>query len=144
MFKMQYFEKNQTDLPEHLFSDNSLTSSPRNIWFKNFSCSRYVMILGSCLLKYVFKIGTVKPMEIRTCGVYCLLSHPVHFRKLYWNKNYLNFYFNTSLWCFKRFYEGLIKPFEAPQRSLKKKFMLIFSLRPRSWREGLRTLRLLE
>ena len=26
----------------------------------------------------------------------------------------LNFYFHTSLWCLKRFYEGLIKPFEAP------------------------------
>ena len=35
----------------------------------------------------------------------------------------LNFYFHTSLWCLKRFYEGLlkafIKPFEAPQRSVK-------------------------
>ena len=36
----------------------------------------------------------------------------------------LNFYFHTSLWCLKRFYEGLkafIKPFEAPQRSMKNK-----------------------
>ena len=35
----------------------------------------------------------------------------------------LNFYFHISLWCIKRFYYGLlglyIKPFEAPQRSLK-------------------------
>ena len=34
----------------------------------------------------------------------------------------LNFYFHTSLWCLKRFYEDLkafIKPFEAPQRSVK-------------------------
>ena len=34
----------------------------------------------------------------------------------------LNFYFHTSLWCLKRFYErlkGLIKRFEAPQRSVK-------------------------
>ena len=34
----------------------------------------------------------------------------------------LNFYFHTSLWCLKRFYEGFkafIKPFEAPQRSVK-------------------------
>ena len=33
----------------------------------------------------------------------------------------LNFYFHT-LWCLKRFYEGLkafIKPFETPQRSVK-------------------------
>ena len=41
----------------------------------------------------------------------------------------LNFYFQTSLWCLKRFYEGLkkafIKPFEALQRSVKKiKFFL--------------------
>ena len=27
----------------------------------------------------------------------------------------LNSYFYTSLGCLKRFYEGLIKPFEAPQ-----------------------------
>ena len=34
----------------------------------------------------------------------------------------LNFYFHTFLWCLKRFYEGLkafIKPFDAPQRSVK-------------------------
>ena len=34
----------------------------------------------------------------------------------------LNFYFHTSLWYFKRFYEpfkAFIKPFEAPQRSVK-------------------------
>ena len=30
----------------------------------------------------------------------------------------LNFYFHTSLWCLKRFY-AFIKPFEAPQRSVK-------------------------
>ena len=36
----------------------------------------------------------------------------------------LSFYFDTSLWCLKRFYEGIkafIKPFEAPQRSVKNK-----------------------
>ena len=52
----------------------------------------------------------------------------------------LNFYFHTSLWCLKRFYEGLlkalIKPFEAPQRSVKK-INLIFSIRPGLEREGL-------
>ena len=31
----------------------------------------------------------------------------------------LNFDFHASLWCLKRFNEGLIKPFEAPQRSVK-------------------------
>ena len=35
----------------------------------------------------------------------------------------LNFYFHTSLWYLKRFYEGLKglhkKPFEAPQKSVK-------------------------
>ena len=34
----------------------------------------------------------------------------------------LNFYFHTSFWCLKRFYEGLkafIKPFEVQQRSVK-------------------------
>ena len=40
----------------------------------------------------------------------------------------LNFYFHTSLWCLKRFYEGLkgLKPFEAPQRSVKMKIKLNF------------------
>ena len=43
----------------------------------------------------------------------------------------LNFYVHTSLWCLKRFYEGLkafIKIFKAPQRSRKWKFKLIFIL----------------
>ena len=32
----------------------------------------------------------------------------------------LDFYFHTSSWCLKSFHEGLfIKPFEAPQRSVK-------------------------
>ena len=35
----------------------------------------------------------------------------------------LDFYFHTSLWCLKSFYEDLKglhkKPFEAPQRSVK-------------------------
>ena len=35
----------------------------------------------------------------------------------------LNFYFHTSLWCLKKFYEGLKAPqgtaFETPQRSVK-------------------------
>ena len=33
--------------------------------------------------------------------------HYVHFRKLYQKKINLNFYFHTSLWCRKRFYEGI-------------------------------------
>ena len=32
---------------------------------------------------------------------------PVPFRKLYWNKINLCFYFHTSLWCLRRFYEVL-------------------------------------
>ena len=38
----------------------------------------------------------------------------------------LNFYFQISLWCLKRFYEAFIKPFEAPQRSVKIKIKLNF------------------
>ena len=45
----------------------------------------------------------------------------------------LNSYFHISLRCLKRFYEG----FEAPKRSMKIKFKLIFCLRPWSGREGL-------
>ena len=49
----------------------------------------------------------------------------------------LDFYFHTSFWCIKRFYESTIKPFEAPQRSVKRKFNLIFSLCPGLRRKGL-------
>ena len=54
-------------------------------------------------------------------------------------KTNLNFYFHTSLWCLKKFYEGFksLKPFEAPQKSVKIKIKLIFSLRPGSRPEGL-------
>ena len=45
----------------------------------------------------------------------------------------LNSYFHISLRCLRRFYEG----FEAPKRSMKIKFKLIFSLRPWSGRESL-------
>ena len=41
----------------------------------------------------------------------------------------LNFYFHTSLWCLKRFYEGLKgihKTFEATQRSVEIKIQLNF------------------
>ena len=31
----------------------------------------------------------------------------------------LNFYFHTSLLCLKRAFKAFIKPFEAPQRSVK-------------------------
>ena len=51
-------------------------------------------------------------------------SRPNHGRR---EKIKLNSYFHTSLWCLKRFYEGLkglIKLFEAPQRNLT--FNLIF------------------
>ena len=49
----------------------------------------------------------------------------------------LNFYFYTVLWCLKRFYENrlpktlevFIKPFEAPQRSLKIKIYVNFILK---------------
>ena len=36
----------------------------------------------------------------------------------------LNFYFHTSLWCLKRFYEGV---FQAPQRIVKIKIQVNFS-----------------
>ena len=41
----------------------------------------------------------------------------------------LNFYFHTSLRCLRKFYEGLkafMKPFVAPQRSLKIKIYVSF------------------
>ena len=42
----------------------------------------------------------------------------------------LNFYFPTSLWCLKRFYEGIKAFFEAPQRSVKIKLWVIFFSSP--------------
>ena len=46
------------------------------------------------------------------------------------------------LWCFQRVFseefKAFIKPFEAPQRSVKKKFNLIFRLRPGLGQEGLK------
>ena len=38
----------------------------------------------------------------------------------------LNFYFHTSLWCIKRTFKALIKPFEASQRSVKKINFIVF------------------
>ena len=40
----------------------------------------------------------------------------------------VNFYFHTSLWDGRRFYEGLksfIKPFDSPQRSVRIKIYII-------------------
>ena len=48
-----------------------------------------------------------------------IFSCPDHGRR---EKINLNLYFHTSLWCLKKFYEGLKgfhKIFEAPQRSVK-------------------------
>ena len=61
----------------------------------------------------------------------------MHLRKLYENKIDLNFYFDTSLWLLRRFYEGFIKSFEAQQTSVKKYFKLILSLFLGSKWEGL-------
>ena len=44
----------------------------------------------------------------------------------------LNFYFHTSLWCLKRFYETFMKPFEAPQRCENKNLNQFF-LFARDW-----------
>ena len=65
------------------------------------------------------------------------LFRPVHLRKLHENKIDLNFYFDTSLWLLRRFYEGFIKSFEAQQTSVKKYFKLILSLFLGSKWEGL-------
>ena len=50
-------------------------------------------------------------------------------KNIFMKKIKLNFYFHNSLWCLKRFYQGLkvfIKPFEGPQRSVKIKIELNF------------------
>ena len=52
-------------------------------------------------------------------------SDPRRIEKINWN-----FYFRTSLWCLKRFYQtwkAFIKPFEAPQRSLRVKISVNLS-----------------
>ena len=45
-------------------------------------------------------------------------------------KSYINFYFYTSSWCFRKIYKSqiaFIKPFEAPERSVKMKNLYHFS-----------------
>ena len=65
------------------------------------------------------------------------LTLPVnHFRSDHGRREKINliFYNHTSLWCLKRFFEGLrktfweafIKPFEAPQRSVRTKILGLF------------------
>ena len=58
-----------------------------------------------------------------------LLAYPSRPNPRRREKINLNFYFHTSLWCLKRFYEslkGLYKPFEAPPRSVKTKIKVNF------------------
>ena len=61
------------------------------------------LLFSLCLLDFFHGKANQKIMHVNP-------SCPVHFWELYWNKNFkLNFYFHISLWCLKRFYEGLHK-----------------------------------
>ena len=67
-------------------------------------------------------------------------SRPMHFRKLYQNKNNLKFYFRTCLWCLERFYKGLKdlhKTFRGTRKECEKKLILVnffFSFEIKTWR----------
>ena len=61
-------------------------------------------------------------------------SHPLHFRSCIKIKVNLNFYFHILCDTSKGFMKS---PIEVPQRNLKIKFKLVFSLLPGSRREGL-------
>ena len=48
-------------------------------------------------------------------------------------KNNLNFHFHTCLWCLKRPIKAFIKPFEAPQWSVKIKIYINFYFNTSFW-----------
>ena len=72
-------------------------------------------------------------------------SRPVQFRDCIKIKINLNFCFWTSLCClsFMKSFKAFIKPFEAPQRSLKIKIWFTFSLRLELGTKGLSSFLLL-
>ena len=78
-----------------------------------------VIFTSTILLKLI--IGTWHYL-LGSSNVLFNPSRPVYSESCIDAKIKFNFYFHTSLWCLKRFYEGLealIKPFEVPQRSVK-------------------------
>ena len=79
----------------------------REHWPENkLSWSRTMVWNGSDILQLFTKI---RETSLISNGVNP--SRSVNFRKLYWNKNKLNSYFHTSLWCLKKFCEGLHQTF---------------------------------
>ena len=79
--------------------------------------------------KELFKINSlfryiISSFSINQSFVSCKLTlkDPLIFESCIEIKIKLTFYFHTSLWCLKRFmkaFKALIKPFEAPQKSVK-------------------------
>ena len=63
----------------------------------------------------------IKTINVTVTCLYCHLTLPVPYisGSCIEIKIKSNVYLHTSLWCLKRFDEGLIKPFEAPQRKVK-------------------------
>ena len=80
----------------------------------------FIYYLFIYLFIYLYQIIRDLSPGLFSCGI-LNLSRPNHGRT---EKVKSNFYFHTSLRCLKRFDKGFktfIKPFEAPQRSVKTK-----------------------
>ena len=115
-----------------MFKKDSLTTKPPVITYTpraqlrvsilSTYISRMTVTLRVCLLISFFPFLVASSPFITSSGltlnVSCISESCIDI------KIKLNFYFHTSLWCLKRFYEGFkglegIKPFEAPQRIVK-------------------------
>ena len=85
------------------------------------------------------KIWTFFPFYIRQGQFSLVWTFLVPFISEICIKINLNFYFNSSMRCVKwvKPFKAFKKPFEVPQRSVKKKFELIFSFHLVSGRDGL-------
>ena len=55
------------------------------------------------------QIALILPLNLKNQHKDPISFNPSCLNPEWWEKGNLNFYFHTSLWCLKRFYEGLIK-----------------------------------
>ena len=99
--------------------------------------ARNDVTLFSLVLHFILKLCTIITSNIKWIWANQLTSIPLNLsyattcisESCIKIKINLNFYFHTSLWCLKRFYEGFksfIKHFEAPQRNMTIKIEVYF------------------
>ena len=104
---------------EKWLADFSLHTSPILSMLGWFLYLKIIFIIGSVIFSelellsvYSGILRLVTVLENRDFNLFC--SNPGRREKIK-----LNFYFYTSFWFLKTFYEGLLRSFEAPQRSVK-------------------------